>query len=156
MSWRRLCRCWLHQGLPWWQPLVRQPFPSIIECMCDLPMYWMYIYHTSCCSLLGQKSLNKDDQTVFVWLISINKEAPESASGLLPDTQNCGLCMRRECRERFPRHRGLAIPTCITARVWRNQVVTFEVSGRENVPGIPGACATRNFTYLARGLCAWR
>ena len=23
--------------------------------------------------------------------------------------------------------------------------------GRENVPGIPGACATRNFTYLARG-----
>ena len=26
--------------------------------------------------------------------------------GLLPDTQNCGLRMRRECRERFPRHRG--------------------------------------------------
>ena len=25
--------------------------------------------------------------------------------GLLPDTKNCGLCMRRECRERFPRHR---------------------------------------------------
>ena len=25
--------------------------------------------------------------------------------GLLPDTQNCGLCMRRESRERFPRHR---------------------------------------------------
>ena len=25
--------------------------------------------------------------------------------------------MRRECRERFPRHRGLAITTCITARV---------------------------------------
>ena len=40
--------------------------------------------------------------------------------------------MRRECRERFPRQRGLAIPTCITAR-------------------IPGACATRNFTYLVRG-----
>ena len=39
--------------------------------------------------------------------------------GLLSDTQNCGLRMRRECRERFPRHRGLAIPTCITARAWR-------------------------------------
>ena len=39
--------------------------------------------------------------------------------GLLPDTQNCGLRMRRECRERFPRHRGLAIQTCITARAWR-------------------------------------
>ena len=24
---------------------------------------------------------------------------------------------------------------------------------RENVPGIPGACATRNFTYLLRGPC---
>ena len=35
---------------------------------------------------------------------------------LLPDTQNWGLHMRRECRERFPCHRGLAIPTCITAR----------------------------------------
>ena len=39
--------------------------------------------------------------------------------GLLPDTENCGLCMRRECRERFLRHRGLAIPTCITACAWR-------------------------------------
>ena len=26
--------------------------------------------------------------------------------GLLPDTYNCGLCMHRECRERFP-HQGL-------------------------------------------------
>ena len=24
---------------------------------------------------------------------------------LLPDTENCGLRMQRECRERFPRHR---------------------------------------------------
>ena len=36
--------------------------------------------------------------------------------GLLLETQNCGLRMRRECRERFPRHRELVIPTCITAR----------------------------------------
>ena len=28
---------------------------------------------------------------------------------------------------------------------------TFGVGGRENIPGIPGACATRNFTYLVRG-----
>ena len=33
---------------------------------------------------------------------------------LLPDTQNCGLRMRWEYRERFPSHRRLAIPTCIT------------------------------------------
>ena len=39
--------------------------------------------------------------------------------GLMPDTKNCGLHMRRECRERFPWYRGLAIPTCITARASR-------------------------------------
>ena len=39
--------------------------------------------------------------------------------GLLPDTQNCLLRMRRECRERLPRQRQLAIPTCIPARAWR-------------------------------------
>ena len=27
--------------------------------------------------------------------------------------------------------------------------------GGENVPDIPGACATLNFTYLARGPCVW-
>ena len=36
--------------------------------------------------------------------------------GCLPDTQNCGLRMHRECRERFSRHSGLATPTWITAR----------------------------------------
>ena len=78
---------------------------------------------------------------------------------LIPDTQNCGLCMRRECRERFPRHRGLAIPTCITARAWRTchdacrdrlLAVSFEVGGVENVPGFPGACATSNVACLVR------
>ena len=37
--------------------------------------------------------------------------------GLLPDPNYCGLRMRRECRERFPRHRGLAIP-CATHVPW--------------------------------------
>ena len=59
----------------------------------------------------------------------------------------------------FPHHRGLAIPTCIAARAWRTcrdacrdryLAVSVEVGGGENVPGIPGACATRNFTYLVR------
>ena len=27
--------------------------------------------------------------------------------------------------------------------------------GGENVPGIPGACETRNITYLARGPCQY-
>ena len=82
------------------------------------------------------------------------------AIGILTDTYNCGLRMRRECQERFPRYRGLAISTCIMALAWRTcrdacrdrlLAVTFGVGGGENVPGIPGACATGNFTYLVRG-----
>ena len=71
--------------------------------------------------------------------------------------------MRRECRERFPRHR-LAIPICITVLAWRTCrdasrgclfVVSFEVDDGEKVPGIPCACATKNFTYLVRGPLSW-
>ena len=60
----------------------------------------------------------------------------------------------------FPVNRRLAIPTCITTRAWRTcrdvcrdrlLAVYFEVGGGENVPGITGACATRNFMYLVRG-----
>ena len=62
--------------------------------------------------------------------------------------------MRRECQERFPRHRGAAIPTCIPVRAWRtcrdacrDCKLWFLFSGREKVPGIPSACAMRIFTY---------
>ena len=57
--------------------------------------------------------------------------------------------MRREFQERFLRHRGLAIPTCITARARRTCRDACR-DGDENLPGIPGACANRNFTYLVR------
>ena len=64
--------------------------------------------------------------------------------------------------KRFPHHRGLAIPTCTTARAWRTcrdacrdryLAVSFEFGGGENVLGIPGpgACAKQNFPYLVRG-----
>ena len=61
--------------------------------------------------------------------------------------------MRQECRERFTRHRGLAVPTrtCREACRDRKLAVSFEVGGGENVPGIPGACATHSSTYLVRG-----
>ena len=46
--------------------------------------------------------------------------------------------------------------TCVTHVPWcmpgsLTSGFSFEVGGGKNVPGIPGACATRNFTYLARG-----
>ena len=85
------------------------------------------------------------------------------AMGLLPDTQNCSLRMRRECRARFPRHRlqrrplvcdpGMHHDTCVTHVSWCMSG-SLTRGGGENVPGIPGACAIRNVTYLARGpLC---
>ena len=75
---------------------------------------------------------------------------------LLPDTQ---LRMRREYRERFPRHRlqrkplvndpGMHHGTCVTHVPWCTSG-SLTRGGGENVPGIPGACATRNLVYLAR------
>ena len=73
--------------------------------------------------------------------------------GLLPDTQNCGLCMRRQCRERFPLHRlqrKLLVSdhgTCITHVLWC-MCGSLTPVGWKNVPGMPGACATRHFAYL--------
>ena len=66
--------------------------------------------------------------------------------GLLPDTQNCGLRMRRECRERFPHHRfqrkslvsdpGMHHGTCGTHVPWCMSGLLTCGDG-ENVPGIP-------------------
>ena len=49
---------------------------------------------------------------------------------------------------------GYRIPTCVrhirhTRAVM--QAVSFDAGCGENVPGIPGACATRNFTCMSRG-----
>ena len=80
--------------------------------------------------------------------------------GFLPDTQNRGLRMRRECRERFPRHRiqrellisdpGMHHGTCVTHVPWCMSG-SLNCGSGGNFPGNPGACATRNFAYLARG-----
>ena len=84
--------------------------------------------------------------------------------GLLPDTKICGLRMRRESRERFPRHPlqskslvidpGMHHGTCVTHVPWCMSGSITPGDGK-NVPGIPGACATRNFAYLTRGPLAW-
>ena len=68
--------------------------------------------------------------------------------------------MRRGCRERFPHHQyqrkplvsdpGMHHGTCVAHVPWCMSG-SLTRDGRKNVPGIPGACATHNFTYLARG-----
>ena len=45
---------------------------------------------------------------------------------------------------------GMHHGTCMTHVPWCMSG-SLTCGGRENVPGIPDACATRNFTYLARG-----
>ena len=76
------------------------------------------------------------------------------STGLTPDTYNCGLCKRRECRESHRLQMKLLVSdpgmhhgSCTTHVLWcMSRSLTR--SGGENVPGIPGACATRDF---ARG-----
>ena len=82
--------------------------------------------------------------------------------GLLPNTEKCGLRMRGEYRERFPGHRlqtkllvsdpRMHHGTCVAHVPWcMSGSLTHD--GGENVPGIPGTCATRNLAYLERGPC---
>ena len=72
----------------------------------------------------------------------------------------CVLHMHRECRESFPCRQlqrkpllsdpGMNHGMCVT-HVLRCMSGSLTRGGGENVPGIPGACATLNFTYLERG-----
>ena len=60
--------------------------------------------------------------------------------------------MRRKCRERFPCHQRKS-----QVRDHARAVMHIGIANEqwwEYVPGIPGACATRNFTYLARRPCS--
>ena len=80
--------------------------------------------------------------------------------GLLPDMCNCRLPMRWGCQERFPHHRFQRKPlvndpcmhhsTCVTHVPWYMSR-SLTRSGGENVSGIPGARATRNFRHVTRG-----
>ena len=76
-----------------------------------LPDPYPFIYHSNLWSIqtvAGTQSLLPPLQSARV-----------QPMGLLPDTYNCGLRMRRECRDRFPRNRELAISISITASAWR-------------------------------------
>ena len=89
----------------------------------------------------------------------ILRPTPVGKMGLLPNTENFCLRMRRECWESFPRHRlqrkplvsdtGMHYGTCVTHVPWCMSG-SLTCDGGENVPGIPGACATCNFAYLVR------
>ena len=95
----------------------------------------------------GSASHKEEIKTLAHWgPVVLNMASMNSvAMGLLPDTQNCRLRMRRECRERFQRKPLVSDPgmhhgTCLTHVPWcMSGSLTCGDGG--NVPGIPGACA---------------
>ena len=108
-----------------------------------------------------------------IWLYESDPNVPSTCSEpggkqwehSIRDWRNCGLCIRRECRERFPRHRlqrkplvsdpGVRHCMCVTHVPWCMSG-SLARGGGENIPGIPGACVTRNLTYLGWGPCAYK
>ena len=49
-------------------------------------------------------------------------------------------------------HHGTCVTHVPRCMPWSLTIaISFEIGSGENVPGIPGACATRHFTYLVRG-----
>ena len=117
---------------------------------------YIYIYLYILRWFLCNRHFYHKDPTIFrnssVW----------SRMGLLRDTSNNGLRMHRECLGRFSRHRlqrKSLVSALHASRHVRHARVVMHVGIAnprcgENVPGIPGACATRNFPYLVRG--PWR
>ena len=85
--------------------------------------------------------------------------AQHSWYGPLARYLKCGLLMHREYRAHFPRHRlqrkslvtdpGMPHGTCVMHVLWCMSGSLARDGGR-NVHGIPGACTTRNYTYLVR------
>ena len=82
------------------------------------------------------------------------------AMGLLPDTQNCGCACAGNAGNVFPvtackrsRHasRHVREARAVMHAGIANYRFHLKSAAGENVPGIPGACATCNFTYLVRG-----
>ena len=79
---------------------------------------------------------------------------------LLPDTQNCGWACAENAGNIFPatagkrsRHasRHVRDARAVMHAGIANQRFHLKSVGGENVPVIPGACSTRNCTYLVRG-----
>ena len=94
-----------------------------------------------------------------------NKEFPFEllSMGLLPDTKIAGYACAGNARNVFPANRlqrkllvndpDMHHATCVAHVPWCMSG-SLTRGGRENVPGIPGACATHNFAHLVRG--PWR
>ena len=98
--------------------------------------------------------------TYTIPLLESTRSRCISAMGLLPDTENCGVVHAPGIPGMFSHHWLQKIPLISDPGIHHDKGVThvqlcmsgsLSRGGGDNVPGIAGACATRNFTYLARG-----
>ena len=90
--------CNKHLSIRWmkcdWTFMVRRKNTRLLNLLCIC----------SCKVLaIAPVPLNKP-WSICVHLNALHGVTRGHSMGLLPDTWNCGLRMRRECRERFPRH----------------------------------------------------
>ena len=99
----------------------------------------------ACYQLDHKKQTSMEFQSKYIFFHSRNciwkcrlRNGVHFVHGPLARYANLRVRMRRECRERFPRHHRQAIPTCITARAWRTcrdacrdryLAVSFEIGG---------------------------
>ena len=142
-KWRHVC-CWDLQlrrwlfGLPLWEKWVHVPWTSL-----TIPT--IYLSH------IPQYIQDRNVHSVPISFAHWFHHGPL--------TRYRKLCMRLECRDRFPRHRlqrkllvsdpSMHHGTCMTHVSWC-MAGSLTCGDGENVPGIPGAWPTRNFTYLVK------
>ena len=128
--------------------------------MCKLSAHFTECFLRNCAGWISKDVMDGKIASIMLtkFYYSIGCELGAWASYQI--RKNCVLCMRRECRERFPRHRlqmkpqvsdpGIHQGTCITHVPWC-MPGSLTHGGKKNATGVPGACATRNFVYMVRG-----
>ena len=150
----------------WFLLIVTVPWNSVrFKCTLHRLAPWILLYVDDICChrpspTAPSNCLNQSSLSSMTTSGILCQSHESNYMRFLPDTQNCGLRMRREYRERFLRHRlqrkplvsnpGVHHGTCVTHVPWRMSG-SLNRSGGENVPGIPGAWATHTSTFLVRG-----
>ena len=114
-------------------------------------LHWKQVIYEYELFFISIRYYKWSDLLVRRWHISLRYQSQDT------NQSNYGLRMRRECRERFPRHLfqrkplisdpGMRHGTCVTHVPWCMSG-SLTRGGGENVPGV---CTTRNFTYLVGG-----
>ena len=120
------------------------------------PEVCLHFHLTPANPALGHNQESKDIK------ITYHSTSTYTLMGLLPDTQNCGCACAGNAGNVFPvaagkrsRHASRHVRyarAVMHAGIAKKQFPSKSAAG-ENVPGIPGACATCHFAYLVRGPC---